>query len=70
MLNDEAYKAFQKRNQDISIDEWVINCENKIPQFKYWNITLRFEMQLLDFIKSLREGNFSGYVSSLLNLTA
>ncbi|RUM46947.1 MAG: hypothetical protein DSY80_01375, partial [Desulfocapsa sp.] len=47
---------------------WCSTKYNMCPQFRYWATTLEFELKLLQFIRSLREGNFRLYIEALEQL--
>ena len=38
------------------------------PQFQYWSLTQTFELQVLSFVRSIREANFELYISTLIDL--
>ena len=67
--------AFDDYNKSISTDEdrldfedWHTKCMTESPQFEYWYTTLSFELTLLLFIRSLRQGNFKLYIEALISL--
>jgi hypothetical protein len=41
-----------------TFDKWKVERSQANPQFHYWSITLDFELDVLMFVQSLREGNF------------
>ena len=47
---------------------WCSENYDQYPQFRFWAMTLQFELKLLQFIRSLREGNFALYIDSLEQL--
>ena len=53
----------------LTQDEWEFQYEEEYPQFKFSSIALRFELQLLEFVKSLRVGDFDNYIKTLEFLT-
>ena len=48
--------------------EWRKQVELASPQFHYWSLTLHFELTILIFVRSLREGNFELYKESCKRL--
>ncbi|VDI61335.1 Hypothetical predicted protein [Mytilus galloprovincialis] len=46
-------------------EEWIERREIESPLFHYWSLTMKFEMTILMFIRSLREGNFQLYKDSI-----
>lgn len=69
-LRKKAYDAFKLREESpqITEEQWI-SVSEKAPVFKYWNLTLRLQLILLEFVKSIRSGNFSLYVQSLRSIT-
>lgn len=69
-LRKKAYDAFKLRegSEDITEQQWITTSE-KAPLFKYWNLTLQIELILLEFVKSIRSGDFNLYVQSLRSIT-
>ena len=66
----EAYEIYQSTHncrQALTEAEWILNSE-KSPMFKYWNFTLNMELNLLEFVKSIRSGDFNNYIATLLIL--
>ena len=60
--------AFQKSSIDVSkrhiFDEWCKEMESRSPQFKFWLIVLRMELDYLLFLRAVREGDFLLYTAS------
>lgn len=42
--------------------------EKKHPQFQYWSITLKFQLSVMIFVKSIRSADFQLYKTSINNL--
>ena len=54
--------------QPLAVDEWCnVQCKTH-PTFHFWKITMSLEFLLLMFVRSLREGNFQNYISSLKSI--
>lgn len=66
ILLQKAYKIISEKHQDMPpYDEWYNQqCQNQ-PQFKYWALTLDLELNYLEFVRSIREGNFDLYVQTM-----
>ena len=47
---------------------WRKTMEKEKPQFQYWSLTQKFELQVLSFVRSIREANFELYMSTLIDL--
>ena len=48
-----------------SFEKWIERRCNESAQFKYWNTTIELEGMLLNFVRTLRESDFSLYVQVL-----
>jgi hypothetical protein len=67
ILQKKAFNAHQHDIDDdpVTFTEWSKGrCENH-PQFQFWHTALELERMVLEFVKSLRVGNFSLYVQIL-----
>lgn len=61
----DACKYYCNNTQTpLSEADWLEECL-KHPMFKYWSITLKMELILLQFVKALRSANFHIYVNAL-----
>ena len=49
----------------LTFDKWSNLQAKKHPQFKYWDNTLHLELLLLEYVKSLRTGDFQLYVKTI-----
>ena len=56
---EEEPKMFMERRKQAELAS---------PQFHYWSLTLHFELTILIFVRSLREGNFELYKESFKRL--
>ena len=65
----DSYKSSvpDEENQ-MECDQWCSEKCKESPQFKYWYITLEFQLLIFIFIKSLRQRNFSLYKDALSKL--
>lgn len=67
-LQKKAYEALVHAPVQLSFEEWRCARSNLFPQFKYWNIALNIELIILQFVRSIRKGDFTLYVDSLRRL--
>ena len=52
----------------MSIEDWCEQRKIQSPQFQYWHLVLKMEIDILVFIRSLRESNFNLYRQALCQL--
>ena len=67
----ESYTmSLMPEESPLTFEEWCCQRSQEIPQFNFWytTCTLRLELLVLTFIRSLREGNFGLYIDSLTAL--
>ena len=69
------HKAYQRYLASMSeestlleFDGWRAKKEANDVQFQYWSITLKLQLSVLIFVRSLREGNFQLYKDALTEL--
>lgn len=71
-LNILMNKAYIQYCEDTSVpmafDMWKTNMEKKSPTFKFWSLTIKFQVKVLMYVRSIRERNFDMYRSALTNL--
>ena len=71
-LQSKAYsdylEALENGEEPLKFTEWVDKLSKDRPQFLYWNRVLFLELCVLQFIRAIREGNFSLYKKSLVSL--
>lgn len=68
MLTQEAFKAYKDSSDPgIALDftKWSERQCNRHPQFLFWSIALELELLVLEFVRSLRIGNFALYIQVL-----
>jgi hypothetical protein len=67
-----AYEKYEENLDQAEpkeeFSDWCSSQSVISPQFKYWLMTLNFEILILMFITSLRSGNFELYKASLTKL--
>lgn len=67
-LLNKAFHMFKDKGliaQSMSFDDWCSDHSTLYPQFQFWYTTLQLELIYLLFVRSLRESNFSLYISVL-----
>ena len=64
----EAYDHFREEKENISFGEWKSNMEERSPQFQFWSLTLKIELDYLLFLRSIRSRNFELYVLSIAKI--
>ena len=72
MLMDKAYKTYREGvdegEEPKSFSDWNKQAELESPQFHYWSLPLHFQLTILIFVRSLREGNFQLYKNACKSL--
>jgi hypothetical protein len=65
ILMQRAYVHYKENvpahEETLTFSVWQERQEVEHPQFNYWSLTLRFQLTILIFVRSLREGNFQLY---------
>jgi len=65
-LLHQAFGAYREEDpQPLSFEDWCIRHRESHPQFDYRYTVWKVELLLLFFVRSLPEGNFHLYLSSL-----
>ena len=54
----------------VSFPDWCKDQAKKIPQFQFWNMTLKFELLILILVRSFRQSDFTLYLSTLMAITS
>ena len=62
---DEYGKSLAADEMPQAFEAWRNKRIAESPQFNYWSTTLEFELTILSFVRSLREGNFKLYIEAL-----
>ena len=64
-----AYDDYVIQNKNAkSFENWRTDREKEIPQFRYWSITLKLELLVLSFVRSILTGDFTLYKRSIKSL--
>ena len=59
-------KPFYKASIDHKcFDSWLQKKTKAHPQFLYWATALELQLLVLEYVRSIREGNFSLYIQML-----
>jgi hypothetical protein len=68
-LREEAYKEFSESGIECkSMEDWCSSQAENHPQFLFWNLILRTELDIFAWDKAVHEGDFEKYVCTLQNL--
>ena len=69
MLLKKAYlQSCHSKELSMSLEEWCCQRNRESQTFKYWYLMLLLEIDVLIFIRSLRDSDFALYKDSLTNL--
>ncbi|KAK3918979.1 Chromosome-associated kinesin KIF4 [Frankliniella fusca] len=63
-LMHEAYEFLQP-DQNMSFDTFLEDMAAKCPTFKYWLTTFKLEIILLNFVRSIRSGDYKLFKTAL-----
>lgn len=58
-------ESLSEGSDGLSFVDWCIQQKSVKPQFYYWYTTMKLELLLLLFLKSVRQSNFTQYVDSI-----
>ena len=59
------YLSFNREESALQEKDWVAQQKDKEPQFCFWYDTLEFILLILEFVKSIRSGDFELYINTL-----
>ena len=72
ILQRRAYSSYLSSiENELHVDDFESWCAKKCrlhPQFQYWSLTLKLELLILSYVKSLRMSDFNLYVDSISEL--
>ena len=51
-----------------SLESWRKKCEQTSPHFRFWSLTMKLELIVLSFVRSIRTGNFVLYKEAIQSL--
>ena len=60
--------ACRKDNSEVSPMKWLSERSKSSDMCFYWDMVLRMQLDILVFVRSMREGNFNAYVASIRRL--
>ena len=58
-------KAHRRSSSDLEPIKWLEEVSKTSPMCNYWKMILGFQLEILLYVRSLRESNFKLYVSAL-----
>ena len=65
----QAYEPYLLDSEERKpLSEWRKDCEQNFPRFRHWPLTLKLELIMLSFVRSIRTGNFTLYMESMQSL--
>ena len=74
ILRDKAHKTYREGvdegEEPKSFSDWHKQAKLESPQFHYWSLTHHFQLTILIFVRSLREGNFQVYKDACKSLAS
>ena len=72
LLQQEGYTQYCDELDDgrvaMSVEEWCDTRADASPQFKFWSIILKLELEIMIYVRSLRECDFKLYVDALTKI--
>lgn len=69
ILMKQAYDQYAIFTQvPLNFDAWKAKKEKECPQFQFWSATLKLELLLLTFVRSIRLADFSLYKLAIQDL--
>ena len=72
LLRQEGYTQYCDKLDDghvaMSVEEWCDTRADASPQFKFWSNILKLELEIMIYVRSLREGDFKLYVDALTKI--
>jgi hypothetical protein len=72
ILSCRAYEAYvdglSEWDAKLEFQQWQEYKSGSCPQFRYWSLVLKFQLTILLFVRSLREGRFCLYKGSIRQL--
>ena len=65
----EGYEIYvENQTVPMCFDMWRVIMEKKHPQFNFWSTTIKFQLTVFLFVRSIREKHFSLYKEALNEL--
>ena len=69
ILMKKAYKMYYNSvSAPMSLFMWRKEMEEESPQFRFWSITIKFQLSVFTFVQSIRERNFDIYKATFTEL--
>ncbi len=69
---EKAYTEHQQKLSEgervLSLEEWQTERAAAYPHFKFWSIILQLELNVMIFVRAIREGNFLLYIEALTTI--
>lgn len=64
----QEYSDSEEFDHKLDMEEWCLQMSTERPQFHYWFLTLKLELDALIFIRAIREGHFKLYIDALTRI--
>ena len=64
-LMKDAFEQSKKEDCTLNFEEWRASKELESPQFRFWSVALKMEMDYFLFLRSISSSNFKLYVASI-----
>ena len=64
-LMKDVFEQIKKEDCILNFAEWRASKELESPQFQFWSIALKMEMDYFLFLQSIRSSSFKLYVASI-----
>lgn len=72
LLLQKAYTEYsndlEEGNDLMSLEDWCTERAVSCPQFHFWSIILQLEIEVLIYVRSIREANFLLYIDALTKI--
>ena len=72
LLRQEGYTQYcdelDEGHVTVSVEDGCATRADTSPQFKFWSIILKLELEIMINVRSLREGDFMLYIDALTNI--
>jgi hypothetical protein len=72
LLRQEGYTQYcdglDEGQVPMSVEDWCASRADTSPQFKFWSIILQLELEIMIYVRSLREGDLMLYIDPLTKI--
>ena len=64
----EYSNALDEGHNMMSVEDWCTERASSCPQFHFWSIILQLELQVMIYVRSIREADFLLYIDALTKI--